>query len=78
MLLGEWFLRFQWPIYLDPVEQFILDYMTFENEDTSKLLIKYGVTSQKTQSHLDQDIIPARNVRTKTEGNVSITNMKHY
>ena len=78
MLLGEWFLTFQWPIYLEPVEQSILDCMTPENEDTSKPLIKYSVTSQKNQIPFGSGHHPSKKCGTKTEGNVPITNMEHY
>jgi hypothetical protein len=81
MLLGEWFLTFQWPIYLEPVKQSILDYMTLENEDTSKPLIKYSVTLQKNQipfgsGHNGHH--PSKKCGTKTEGNVPITKKEHY
>jgi hypothetical protein len=70
MLLGDWFLTFQWPIclYLEPVKQsFILDYMTLENEDTSgtTYIIHCHILEE---SNLDQDIIPARNMEQKQKG----------
>jgi len=66
------FLTFQWPIYLEPVKQSILDYMTLENED-----IKYSVTSQKNQIPFGSGHHPSKKCGTKTEVNVPITNMEH-
>jgi hypothetical protein len=64
MLLGEWFLTYQWPIFLyaEPVQQTILDYMTLENEDTPETTNKIVSHPRRNKSHLDQDIIPARDV----------------
>jgi hypothetical protein len=52
--------------------------MTLENEDTSKPLIKYSVTSQKNQIPFGSGQHSSKKCRTKIEGNVLFTNTEHY
>jgi hypothetical protein len=52
--------------------------MTLENEDTSKPLIKYGVTSQKNQIPFGSGHHHSKKCGMKTDGNVPISNTEHY